>query len=138
MQKALDQKKKDGEIAAAKAAKAPADAKKSRLKATLKNYRQSPRKVRLVADLVKGKSLAEALTLLKFNIRRSADPVAKLLASAAANAQKQGENPNELVVKNITVNEAPTMCRIMPRARGSAYRIRKRSSHVTVTLDKKK
>ncbi|MEK7613589.1 MAG: 50S ribosomal protein L22 [Patescibacteria group bacterium] len=108
------------------------------MKATLKNYRQSPRKVRLVTDLVKGKTLSEAMTLLKFNIKRASDPILKLLASAAANAQKQGENPSDLVVSNITVNEAPTMFRMMPRARGSAYRIRKRSSHVTVTLDKKK
>lgn len=108
------------------------------MKATLKNYRQSPRKVRLIADLVKGKTLAEALTLLKFDIKRASDPVAKLIQSAAANAEKQGENLNTLMVKNITVNAAATMFRVMPRARGSAYRIRKRSSHVTVTLDKKK
>lgn len=108
------------------------------MKATLKNYRQSPRKVRLVADLIKGKSLTEALTLLKFNIKRSSDPVAKLVASAAANAEKQGENLDTLMVKNVTVDEGVTMHRSMPRARGSAFRIRKRSSHVTVTLDKKK
>jgi len=108
------------------------------MKATLKNYRQSPRKVRLVTDLIKGKTLAEAVTLLKFNIKRASDPIAKLISSAAANAQKQGENPNELIVKNITVDEGITMHRSMPRARGSAFRIRKRSSHVTVTLDKKK
>lgn len=108
------------------------------MKATLKNYRQSPRKVRLVTDLVKGKGVAEAFTLLKFNIKRASDPLAKLLASAVANAEKQGEQAGNLIVKNITVDGGVTMHRIMPRARGSAYPIRKRSSHVTVTLAKKK
>lgn len=107
------------------------------MKATLKNYRQSPRKVRLVTDLVKGKTLAEALTILKFNIKRASDPIAKLIASAAANAEKQGQNLDSVVVKNITVNQGVTMHRSMPRAFGRATPIRKRSSHVTVTLEKK-
>ena len=107
------------------------------MKATLKNYRQSPRKVRLVADLMKGKTLAEALILLKFNIKRAADPLAKLIRSAAANAEKQGENLDALVVENVTVDHGVTMHRSMPRAFGRATPIRKRSSHVTVTLKKK-
>lgn len=107
------------------------------MKATLKNYRQSPRKVRLVTDLVKGKTLTEALTILKFNIKRASDPIAKLIASAAANAEKQGESLDSVVVKNITVNQGVTMHRSMPRAFGRATPIRKRSSHVTVTLEKK-
>jgi len=107
------------------------------MKATLKNYRQSPRKVRLVADLVKGKTLAEALVLLKFNIKRATDPLAKLIRSAAANAEKQGENLDALVVKSVTVDQGVTIHRSMPRAFGRATPIRKRSSHVTVTLAKK-
>lgn len=104
------------------------------MKATLKNYRQSPRKVRLLADLIKGKSLTEALTLLKFKVKRAADPVYKLVASAAANAEQSGENLDTLVVHNITVDEGVTIHRVMPRAFGRAAPIRKRSSHVTVTL----
>lgn len=106
------------------------------MKATLKNYRQSPRKVRLVADAVKGKSLAEALTLLQFKVKRAADPLHKLIKSAAANAEQQGESLDTLIVKNVTVNEGVTLHRIMPRAQGRATPIRKRSSHVTVTLSK--
>lgn len=108
------------------------------MKATLKNYRQSPRKVRLVTELVKGKSLAEALTTLQFTIKRASDPIYKLIRSAAANAEKQGENLDALFIKNITVDEGVTMHRYMPRAQGRATPIRKRSSHVTVTLSKKK
>lgn len=107
------------------------------MKATLKNYRQSPRKVRLVAGLVQGKSLSEALTFLKFTVKRASDPLAKLIASAAANAEKQGENPDTLFIKSMTVDGGVTLHRTMPRARGSAYPIRKRSSHVSVTLAKR-
>jgi len=104
------------------------------MKATLKNYRQSPRKVRLVTDMVKGKSLAEALTLMRFKVKRAADPIHKLLRSAASNAEKQGENIDALMVKNITVNAGVTMHRSMPRAQGRATPIRKRSSHISITL----
>ncbi len=106
------------------------------MKAFLKNYRQSPRKVRMVARTIQGKSVSEALTLLKFTVKRASDPLAVLIASAAANAEKQGENARTLIVKNITVNDGVTLHRSMPRARGSASPIRKRSSHVTVTLGK--
>lgn len=106
------------------------------MKATLKNYRQSPRKVRLVADMIKGKSLSEALTLLQFKVKRAADPIHKLLRSAIANAEKEGEHTDALIVKNITVDEGVTLHRVMPRAMGRASAIRKRSSHITVTLGK--
>lgn len=108
------------------------------MKATLKNYRQSPRKVRLVAESLKGKSLEDVLATLEFAGKRAADPLSKLVRSAAANAEKQGEDLNALFIKNITVDEGVTLFRMMPRARGAAYRIRKRSSHVTVTLAKGK
>lgn len=107
------------------------------MKATLKNYRQSPRKVRLVTDLVKGKSLNEALTTLQFKVKRAADPIHKLVRSAAANAEQQGEKLETLVVQNITVDEATTLKRWMPRAFGRATPKRKRASHITVTLGKK-
>ena len=107
------------------------------MKAKLTNYRQSPRKVRLVTDLVKGKNVEEAITMLRFNLKRASEPLLKLLRSAAANAEKQGENPTSLIVKNITVDAGVTMHRSMPRAFGRATPIRKRSSHVTVTLGKK-
>ncbi len=107
------------------------------MKATLSNYTQPPRKVRLVTDLIKGKSVPEALTLLKFEIKRAGNPIAKLVASAAANAEKQGERLDELVIQNITVNKGVVTTRYMPRAFGTPAPIRKRRSHVTVTLGKR-
>jgi len=108
------------------------------MKASLSNYRQSPRKVRLVTDLVKGKTLPEALTVLTFANKRAAPAVEKLIRSAMANAEKEGVNPQELIIENITVDEGLTMKRFMPRAFGRASTLRKRSSHIKVTLGKKK
>ena len=71
------------------------------MKATFSNYTQSPRKVRLVSDLVKGKSIDEALMLLKFEMRRAADPLAKLVASAVANAENKGESAADLVIRGV-------------------------------------
>ena len=104
------------------------------MKAKLSNYRQSPRKVRLVTDLIKGKKVNDALTQLTFTPKRASLPVEKLLKSAVANAKNQGVNESNLVISNIEVNEGAVLKRIMPRARGSASRINKRTSHVTVTL----
>ena len=106
------------------------------MKATLSNYRQTPRKTRLVTDLVKGKSVSDALTMLKFLNKRAATPIAKLIASAAANAEKQGEDARSLVVKNITVNKGLVRKTFMPRAFGRASGINHRMSHITVTLAK--
>lgn len=106
------------------------------MKATLSNYRQSPRKTRLVTDLVKGKTVADALIALKFLNKRAASPMAKLLASAIANAEKQGEDARGLIVKNITVNKGIVAKRMFPRAFGRAATIRHRMSHVTITLEK--
>lgn len=106
------------------------------MKAHLSNYRQSPRKTRLVAELVKGKSVSEALTMLKFLDKRAAAPVAKLISSAVANAEKQGEDVLRLVITNITVNKGLVQTRYMPRAFGRAAPVRHRMSHVTVTLGK--
>lgn len=107
------------------------------MKATLSNYAQSPRKVRLVSDLIKGKTIDEALTVLQFEMRRAADPLAKLIKSAVANAEHKGERASDLVVKNITVDKGMVLKRFMPRAFGRATPLRRRRSHVTVTLARK-
>lgn len=104
------------------------------MKASLPNYRQSPRKVRLVANAVKGKTIAVADTVLSYLPKRAAEPIQKLIKSAAANAATLGADVNSLVVKNIEVNKGLVLKRIMPRAMGVAKRINKRTSHVAVTL----
>ena len=102
--------------------------------ATLETYNQSPRKVRLVTDLVKGKKVEEALAALTFLPKRAAEPVAKLIKSAAANAAQQGEKIEDLKVENIIVESADMIKRFMPRAFGRASMIRRRRSRVKVTL----
>lgn len=104
------------------------------MKAVLKNYRQSPRKVRLLADLVRGKKVNEALATLKFVNKRAALPFAKVIESAAANAAQVGKNPENLTIKSVAVDKGTVMKRFMPRARGSASTINKRNSHITVEL----
>ena len=99
-------------------------------KATLNTYRQSPRKVRLVADLVRGKKVEDALTLLAFVPKRAGLPLYKLISSAQANAEEK----KNLVVKKITVDAGPILYRRRPRSRGMANPIRKRTSHVSVML----
>ena len=108
------------------------------VKASLNDYRQSPRKVRLVADLVRGKSAEKALTLLTYTVKEASGPIKKLLQSALANAKNLSIDSAELIVKDIQVNPGLMMKRSMPRAQGSAYPIRKRTSHVTLVLDVKK
>ncbi len=107
------------------------------MKAILKNYRQSPRKVRLVADVIRGKKVTDALAMLKFVDKRAAGPFAKVVASALANAVQAGKEPSRLFIKAVAVNKAPTIKRFMPRARGSASRINKRNSHLSVELGEK-
>lgn len=107
------------------------------MKAFLKNYRQSPRKVRLVANLIKGKSVDIALLELAYLPKRSATPLQKLLKSAVANAKKDGFTSADLIVKNLTVDKGLVMKRIMPRARGTAAQILKRMSHIKLELSKK-
>lgn len=104
------------------------------MKAYLKNYRQSPRKVRLLADLVRGKDVKHALALLSFADKRAAEPFAKVVQSAVANATAQGKEAEALFVKQVAVDKGVTFRRFMPRARGSASPINRRSSHVTVEL----
>lgn len=102
--------------------------------AKLKNYRQSPRKVRLVTDLIRGKSADHALALLATLPKRASGPVAKLLKAGIANAKLPA---NELKVSTIQVNEGVVLKRSMPRARGRASRILKRTSHITLGLSRK-
>ncbi len=102
--------------------------------ATLETYNQSPRKVRLVTNLVKGKKVEEALAALTFLPKRAAEPVAKLIKSAAANATQQGEKVEDLKVENIIVESADMIKRYMPRAFGRASMIRRRRSRVKVTV----
>lgn len=105
------------------------------MKATLRQYRQSPRKVRLVADFAKGKSVERVLTELRYTQKRAAQMLSKLISSAVANAKDaEGTDMDGLFVKNVTVDEGPTLKRFRARARGRAARINKRTSHVTVTL----
>ena len=106
-------------------------------KAELSNYRQSPRKVRLVADTMRGKKVEEALTNLSFIPKRSALPLQKLLASALANAKNLSIPVENLIVKKITVDAGATLYRRRPRSRGMANPIRKRTSHVKIVLAEK-
>lgn len=105
------------------------------VKASLKYLRMSPRKVRLVADLVRGRSVTDADKILSFVVKRSSDPVAKLLQSAVANAEHNyGIKKEKLYISEIKVDGGPTLKRFMPRARGSVSPIAKKTSHITVTL----
>ena len=104
--------------------------------AKLRHLRISPRKVRLVADLIRGKNVEDALNILQFTNKRSSIPIARILKSAVANAdQKGGVDVDRLFVKTITVDGGPTIKRFRPRAMGRATPILKRTSHVFVGLD---
>jgi len=105
------------------------------MKASLTNYNQSPRKVRLVANLIKGKSVADANTELSFLVKRAALPFKKLLASAVANAKANFDTDSaSLYVSEVRVDKGVVLKRMMPRAMGRASRINKRTSHVILTL----
>lgn len=108
------------------------------MKATLTNYQQSPRKVRLVADLVRGKSVARARELLAFADKKSAPAVLKLLESAVSNARGVGVQADKLFIKDIQVNMGLSMGRVMPMARGQAHRYRHRRASVLLVLDARK
>lgn len=105
------------------------------MKATLANHNQSPRKTRLVTDLVKGKTVPEALAALAFLPKRAALPVKKLIESAIANAKAAGADAQKLRVKSITVDSAGMTVRYMPRAMGRATPIRRRRSRIRVLLE---
>ena len=104
-------------------------------KATLRYARISSRKVKIVADLIRGKKVDEALAIVKFTPKASSEILEKLLKSAIANAENNhGMNRGNLVVSEIYANQGPTMKRIRPAAKGSAVRIRKRTCHITIVV----
>lgn len=106
------------------------------VKAKLNYLRIAPRKVRLVADLIRKKRVETAQTILKFTIKKGAEPLSKLLNSAIANARNNFQiDPDNLYIYKITVDEGPKYKRWMPRARGQASEIQKKTSHITIILD---
>jgi len=108
------------------------------VKATAKRVRLTPRKVRLVLDLIRGKDIKEAQAILKFTPRAASGEIAKVLKSAVANATNNHNLvEDKLYVKACWADEARTLKRWMPRAKGSASQILKRSSHITVVVDEK-
>lgn len=102
--------------------------------ATLKYLKASPQKVRLVADLVRGKKVEEAIQILRFTNKTCAKDLEKLVRSAAANAENRegGANIDDLVISRIYVNEGPREKRVQPAPMGRAFRIQKRKAHITV------
>ena len=109
--------------------------------AKLNNQPSSPRKMRLVADIIRGKEVFMALNILKFTRKHAAVPMEKLLRSAINNWQQKNNDADvteaNLIVKDITVDGGRTLKRISPAPQGRAHRIRKRSNHITIILDKK-
>jgi large subunit ribosomal protein L22 len=106
--------------------------------AILRNVRLSPRKARLVVDMVRGKGIQEAMNILRFSPQKTAPILSKLLKSAVANAEQKGvSDVDTLFVKTVMVDQGPVLRRFMPRAQGRASRIRKPTSHITVVLDVK-
>ena len=104
--------------------------------AKLRYLRIAPRKVRLVADLIRGKSVEEAQTILSFTVKKAVGPLLKLLNSAIANAKNNFRlDPLNLFISKIEVGEGPKHKRWMPRARGQASEIQKKTSHITMVLD---
>jgi len=106
------------------------------MRASATHIRIAPRKVRTVVDTVRGKSVSQALSILAFTRKKAALPVQKLLKSAVANAAENNgiSDVDTLVIDRIMVDEGPTLKRFMPRARGRATPIRKRTSHIRIIL----
>lgn len=108
------------------------------VKATAKTLRIPPRKARLVIDLIRGKNADEAAAILRFTPNVAAEAIAKVLKSAVANAVNNNKMDEEkLYVKTCYVNEGVTLKRFMPRAKGSASAIHKRTSHITIVVDER-
>ena len=107
-------------------------------KAHAKYIRISPRKVKIVADLIRCKSLPQATAILMTTPKAASEPLLKLMNSAAANAENNhGMDPEKLYVAEVFATPGPILKRIMPRAQGRAYRINKRTSHVTISVAEK-
>ena len=108
------------------------------VKATAKYIRIAPRKVRIVLNLVRGKSVADALAILKFTPKVGADAVEKVLRSAIANAENNFDmDVDRLFISSAFVDQGPTLKRIHPRSRGQAFKILKHTSHITVAVNEK-
>ena len=106
-------------------------------KAVLRRFRQSPRKVRVVADLIRGKKVGAALAQLAYVEKRAALPVAKLLRSAVANADQASKGQvdvDQLYVKELQVGQGPSLRRFMPRAMGRAFKVLKKTSHLSIVV----
>ena len=105
--------------------------------ATLSNFRQAPRKMRMVADTVRGKKVSDVLTNLEFTAKKASLPIKTLIISALANAKSQDISTENLIVKVIKVDSGKIMYRQLPAARGSAHRMRKRTCAVYIELGEK-
>ncbi len=103
-------------------------------RAIARYVRVSPRKARMVIDLIRGKKVQRAREILQFSDRNVAEVIEKCLNSAVANAEREGMRAENLVVKSTYADEGPTLKRFRPRAKGSASRIRKRSCHITIIV----
>lgn len=109
-----------------------------RPRAVAKHVRISPYKVRIVLDVIRGKGLREAIAILENTPKSASEPVKKVLMSAAANAENNlGFSKDNLYVAACYADQGPTLKRVMPRAQGRAFRILKRTSHITIVLDAK-
>lgn len=120
------------------AAEAIKEAKKTQFGARLRNIPSSPRKMRLVVDMIRGQEAFKALGILKFSNKEASRKVEKLLRSAIANWEQKNERKaeaGELYVKTVFVDAAPMLKRMRPAPQGRGYRIRKRSNHVTLFVD---
>ena len=109
------------------------------VRALLKHTRTAPRKARLVADMIRGKNVNDAINILAFTCKRAAGTIQKLLKSAIANAEENHKvlDVDDMVIKNIRVDEGVTWKRNMPRARGTSNMIQKKTSHITLILEDK-
>lgn len=120
-------------------ANARKEARKEEYRAVLRNVPTSPRKMRLITDMIQGMEINRALDALKFNPKDASRPVEKLLLSAIANWEAKNEGvrveDSNLYVKKAFVDQGRTLKRLRPAPQGRAYRIRKRSNHVTIVLD---
>jgi large subunit ribosomal protein L22 len=108
--------------------------------ANLKYLRITPRKVRAVADLIRGKPVGAALSMLAYVEKRAAAPLQKLLRSAVANADQKSKGQldvDSLIVKELTVDQGPSMRRFQPRAMGRAFKVLKKTSHISITVGEK-
>ncbi len=105
--------------------------------AKLSGLRIAPRKVRIVVDIIRGKPVEDALRILQYTRKAAAEPVAKLLKSAVANAEKGGQDVSGLVVSSVMVDQGPTLRRFMARAMGRGFRINKKTCHIKLELGQK-